>query len=122
MSDALNATVDTSEVDRLLARLASRAPEVGAESGRDAAESVADRARSRLPRRSGRLVSSVRVETDRENEARLIVGAPYAGWIEYGGTRGRAYVAGGRYVGPSTEGAERVMAESAQRGLEKALR
>lgn len=114
--------MDTSDLDALTSRLVARAPGVGADAARDAAEAVAGRARSRLPRRSGRLVSSVRVEADPENEARLLVGAPYAGWIEYGGTRGRPYVPGGRYVGPSTEGAERIMAESGERGIEKVLR
>ncbi len=28
-------------------------------------------------------------------------GVPYAGWIEYGGSRGRAYAAQGRYVYPT---------------------
>jgi len=122
MSETFSATYDTTDVDRLTSNLVRRAPAVGADAARDAAESVANRARGRLPRRSGRLIGSMRVEADPENEARLVVGAPYAGWIEYGGNRGRPYVPDGRYVGPSVEGSEQTMADSAERGLERAMR
>lgn len=52
----------------------------------------------KVPRRSGRLASSVTAE---DNLLVMGAGVPYAGWIEYGGSRGRPYVAQGRYVYPS---------------------
>jgi phage gpG-like protein len=30
-------------------------------------------------------------------------GLPYAGWIEFGGTRGRSYIPKGRYLGPAAD-------------------
>ena len=122
MTDPLSATFDTSDLDRLVRNLNDRAPAVGADAARDAAEWVAGRARANFPRLSGRLAGSVGVEADRENEARVYVGAPYAGFVEYGGTRGRAYVPDGRYLGPAVDGSEQVFEESAARGLDKAAR
>lgn len=52
----------------------------------------------RVPHRSGRLASSVVAEGPLLT---MGAGVPYAGWIEYGGSRGRPYVAQGRYVYPT---------------------
>ena len=38
-------------------------------------------------------------------------GVPYAGWIEFGGSRGRPFVAQGRYLYPLGMEAERQFAE-----------
>ena len=96
------------------------APRVGADAARDAAESVQGKARSAVPHRSGRLAASITVETT-DDDAALVSSVPYAGWIEYGGSRGRPYVSSGRYVGPSAQGAEDLMARSAVRGLDRIL-
>ena len=64
----------------------------------DAAASV----RTRVPRRSGRLASSISIQpTDRSALLRMGQGVPYAGWIEFGGSRGRPFVKRGRYVYPT---------------------
>jgi len=116
----ITTTVDTSQVDAMLRRLAARAPDVGRDAARDTATAVAARARAAVPHRSGRLAGSVGVDTDGDGAA-VVATAPYAGWIEYGGSRGRPYVSGGRYFGPAADGAERDMADRAAHDLEKAL-
>ena len=40
-------------------------------------------------------------------------GLPYGGWIEYGGTRGRPYVAEGRYLNPSAQDVDGVLLDAA---------
>lgn len=79
------------------------------EAGRRSAEPVAAAARSALPRVSGRLAGSVRTRQAQSgygvafgNKAK-----PYAGWVEFGGSRNRPhasrrdYVRNGRYVFPA---------------------
>jgi Bacteriophage HK97-gp10, putative tail-component len=66
---------------------------------------AADRVRGAVPHHTGRLAGSVRVVTDPDGVAVTMgAGVPYAGWVEYGGTRGRAYDADGRYLWPTVEG------------------
>lgn len=120
-SPGFSATVDLSEVERLLSRLATGADRVAEEAGRETANVVAGRVRARLPRRTGRLAASVSV-TGADQGATLAVSTPYAAWIEYGGSRGRAFVSGGRYVGPAAEGSERLYAENCADGLDRILR
>lgn len=61
---------------------------------------------ARMPRRSGRMAAAVRGRQGRKgSQALASVGAwkssvPYLGWIEFGGTRGRPYVPGGRFIYP----------------------
>ena len=73
----------------------------------DVASTVGAAVRARVPHRSGRLASSVEASASAEG-ARVGIGGgvPYAGWIEFGGTRGRPYVAQGRYLFPSALDAE----------------
>ncbi len=48
------------------------------------------------------------------------MGAPYAGWIEFGGTpRPRKYVADGRYLGPSYENSDEAIANGAEHEIER---
>lgn len=116
--DGLRADVDTSELNRLLARIDRELPGIGADTGLDTARDVATRARQNLPHRTGRLAGSVAV-FPMSDGAEVRVGAPYAGWIEYGGSRGRRFVPEGRYVGPAAEGAEHEWATRAERELER---
>ena len=60
-----------------------------------------------VPKRTGRLAASVTADHDRQG---AIVGmggpnVPYAGWIEFGGTRGRPYMPRGRYLYPTAKAA-----------------
>lgn len=70
-------------------------------------DQVADTVRHRLPHLSGQLAGSVDVDTNDDGlDVSLGSGVPYAGWIEFGGTRGRPYVPNGRYLYPSALDAE----------------
>ena len=73
------------------------------------AEAVARVVRSRVPVLTGRLQSSVEVDTTgRTVQVSMGGGVPYAGWIEFGGTRPdgstRQYIGSGRYLFPAAAG------------------
>ena len=56
-----------------------------------------------VPRVTGRLAASV-TSDPASHGARVSIGnagTPYAGWIEFGGTRGRPYISEGRYLYPT---------------------
>jgi hypothetical protein len=55
-----------------------------------------------VPRVTGRLAASITAEPFSGGSLVGIgdTGTPYAGWIEFGGTRGRPYVPEGRYLYP----------------------
>jgi phage gpG-like protein len=66
------------------------------------AHRVADVVRGRVPHLTGQLAGSVESsEADDGVEVSMGAGVVYAGWIEFGGSRGRPYVPDGRYVYPS---------------------
>lgn len=66
------------------------------------ARRVADLVASRVPHLTGQLAGSVDTTSDDEGVGvSLGDGVEYAGWIEFGGTRGRPYVPEGRYLFPS---------------------
>jgi hypothetical protein len=65
----------------------------------DVAERRARLARAAVPRASGALAGSVGTEGP---EVLYGDGLPYAGWVEFGGTRGRPYMPEGRYFYPVT--------------------
>lgn len=65
----------------------------------DVAERRARIAAASVPRISGTLAASV---TSEENRAEMGGDVPYAGWVEFGGGRGRPYVPEGRYFYPVT--------------------
>ncbi|HKY66049.1 MAG TPA: hypothetical protein VJM49_06750 [Acidimicrobiales bacterium] len=69
---------------------------------------LAGRVRGEVPVLTGTLAASV--ETVALDEAGVGVaigdGVPYAGWIEFGGSRGREYIAEGRYLYPTALEAE----------------
>lgn len=76
------------------------------ENGRDTARRVADATRRDVPRVSGDLAESIR-STDSVDGGEVIYGEglDYAGWIEYGGSRGRESTPEGRYLGPNVQDA-----------------
>jgi phage gpG-like protein len=71
------------------------------------ARTVASQTAGKVPKVTGTLAASVRVETD-VNGAGVSIGGgvPYAGWIEFGGSRGRPLVPQGRYLYPTALSAE----------------
>lgn len=109
--------VDTTELDAAMVRYAHGSVGVADDITHDTAVSVASRTRATVPHRSGRLAGSVRV-TDERGGARVSMSTPYAGWIEYGGSRGRPYVSTGRYLGAASQGQDREMVRDSERALE----
>jgi hypothetical protein len=80
------------------------AKEVGPEvekGTRDLAGQIADRVSNRVPVLTGTLSSSVEVVDISGEEVAIGDGVEYAGWIEFGGSRGRALVPEGRYLYPT---------------------
>ena len=68
---------------------------------------VADVVRGRVPVLTGQLAGSVETASaDDGVEVSMGDGVPYAGWIEFGGSRGRPYVPDGRYLYPSALAAQ----------------
>jgi len=79
---------------------------------------LADQVRGRVPHLTGLLASTL--ESSADDEAVSVGydgGAPYDGWIEFGGSRGRAYSPEGRYLYPAATDAaddfEKVAADTA---------
>jgi phage gpG-like protein len=90
----------------------------------EAAGSAASAARGRVPRVSGRLASSLHTGVSRDAAwLGFGDGVPYAGWIEFGGSRtgnrgataDRAYVPEGRFLYPAARDTEAMVASSAER-------
>lgn len=107
--------IDPIKVDGLIElQRALKATEDGLQKGlrtalNQAAEIVADDARVKVPRRSGRAAASVKAQSS-QREAKIIGGSkkvPYYGWLEFGGKVGqkhatrRPYIQGGRYMYPA---------------------
>jgi hypothetical protein len=69
------------------------------------ADTVADRAAAKMPVLTGTLASAVEVVDAGGAQHGAGVGIaddiPYAGWIEFGGSRGRALIPEGRYLYPT---------------------
>jgi hypothetical protein len=95
--------------------------------GKAAAEPVAGRARSSVPYQSGRLGGSVRTSGTRTGAAVRMGSAsvPYAGWIDFGGTRpdgsDREWHANGRYLFPAAQSLGPAAAASYTAALTKIL-
>jgi phage gpG-like protein len=107
----IEAKVDDGDLRRLAretTRAAERSTAVGAHT---AAAALAIHARSAVPKRTGRLAASIAVRTMADG-AEVEMNTVYAGWIEYGGTRGRPYVSQGRYLGSGIPAADALFARS----------
>jgi hypothetical protein len=127
MADQL-VTVRVRGVDELIAALPHFENQVwtGAKAAsRIAAEHTADLTRFSLPVRTGRLSGNVRVAKRRGSRQRVSMGqksVPYAGWIEFGGTRGRPFLPAGRYLFPASERARDSFLRDATAETEKVTR
>ena len=77
---------------------------------------------AKVPRLTGRLAASVTSSGGLFSSGASVgmggPGVPYAGWIEFGGSRGRPFVREGRYLLPTAEDNDGL----AQRAGEKAAR
>jgi hypothetical protein len=101
--------------DQAAADIARWAKQVGPEldkRSRDLAESIRDTTQGRVPVLTGNLADSVEVvdvSGDAEGSGWGVAigdGVDYAGWIEFGGSRGRELVPEGRYLYPTAQEAE----------------
>jgi phage gpG-like protein len=86
------------------------------------AQLAATIARATVPVLTGTLRGSIATASN-EGKAQLGMGEglPYAGWIEYGGTRGRPYVDRGRNLYPAAVKATPVALASASSQAEKEI-
>ena len=100
MADAIDVTVyGIPELIRGSKELFRKIEDASVKTFGDVAEKRARLGRAAVPRVSGALAGSVTSEGD---EAIFGGGLPYAGWVEFGGTRGRPYFPEGRYFLPAT--------------------
>jgi hypothetical protein len=89
---------------RATGRVDDACSKAAAGAARDVAAALASSTRARVPKQSGRLAAAVSVVALPDGAGVAFgQGVPYAGWIEYGGTRGRPYVAQGRYLGAGVD-------------------
>jgi hypothetical protein len=98
------------------------------QAGAQAAEPVAARARAAVPRGpDDRLSGDIRVSGTKTGAAVRMgrVSIPYAGWIEFGGTRPdgstRDYIPSGRYLFPAAAGLASTSAELYSTALDRIL-
>src|SRR5262245_36471733 len=89
----------------------------------DVASQVRPVVAAAVPHLTGRLAGSLE---SRPNDEGATVGysgaAPYDGWIEFGGTRGRPRVEGGRYLYPLALRAEPLLVMAAKAAATKEIR
>jgi hypothetical protein len=121
-------SVEVRGVDELEAALPVFGDQVlsgAAAAGRMAAEHTADLTRVSVPHLTGRLAGSVFVAARKGKRQRAGIGRripPYAGWIEFGGTRGRPYIPEGRYLWPSARSEEGLYVDRAEQETVKTIR
>jgi phage gpG-like protein len=90
---------------------------------RATADQVATLIARKQPVLSGRLAASVSsTGTDKGAAVELGAGVPYAGWIEFGGTRGRAYVPDGRTVYPTAEESKTLFEQAGDKAARDQIR
>lgn len=88
-------------------RWADELVEVVAKAADPFAGHVADLVAGRVPHLTGQLAASVDTAGDDIGvEVSMGAGVAYAGWIEFGGSRGRPYVPEGRYLYPTALAAQ----------------
>jgi hypothetical protein len=87
---------------------------------RDIAQSVASQVQGKVPVVSGALAASVQVIDSAGAETSVGIGGglAYAGWIEFGGSRGRPLVPEGRYLYPTAIEAEPRFIQAATQAAE----
>lgn len=87
------------------------------------AQRVADTVAARVPVLTGQLASSVETSGDEEGvTVEMGGGLDYAGWIEFGGSRGRTHVPEGRYLYPSALEAQDEYGQVAEEAAEDSVR
>jgi hypothetical protein len=81
------------------------------------AQRLAGEVRNRVPVLTGLLMGSVQATRSHQGVGVAMggEGVPYAGWIEFGGTRGRPYIASGRYLYPVALRADPLLVAAGER-------
>lgn len=99
--------VGVQAAERDIHRWAEELAPAVASKGQALAESVRSQVQGEVPVLTGTLAASVQLGEDPEGILVSIGdGVPYAGWIEFGGSRGRDAVPEGRYLYPTALAAE----------------
>jgi hypothetical protein len=94
-----------------------------ARSGAEFGQHVAGQVAARVPVLSGQLAGSVESDVDDDGVAvGMGDGLDYAGWIEFGGTRGRPYIPEGRYLQPTAAAAADEWAATASAAAEDTVK
>lgn len=103
--------------DAAMADLKRWADELGpavAKAAEPFADRVADVVRGKVPVISGQLAGSVATSSTDDGVGVGYDGsAEYAGWVEFGGTRGRPYMPDGRWLYPTAEASSEEFAKVA---------
>lgn len=79
---------------------------------------VAGQVRGVVPVISGDLAGSVTADPGPPVSVGIGDGVPYAGWVEFGGTRNRPYIGSGRYLYPTVQAAEPQVIAAAQQAAD----
>ena len=100
------------------AQLATKIEHTATENLAGTAAAVAGQVSGSVPVVSGALAGSVTASPGPPVSVSIGDGVPYAGWIEFGGTRGRPYVGTGRYLFPGVQAAEPLVVAAVQTAAE----
>lgn len=121
MADAVSVEVEGPSLASELERWSRQVPEDLTQNTRSLASLLAEDVRRRVPVLTGTLAGSTTTVDEYGEGGGFGVGlgedVPYAGWIEFGGSRGRPEVPEGRYVYPTLHAAESIV----QSGFSQAL-
>jgi hypothetical protein len=105
-------TVDVKGLPQLKRGTAELTEKIGETAGERlfrVAEHAGQDVSAKVPRKTGRFAGSVRstlAKSERKSSVRIGGRVPYAGWLEFGGTRGRPYIKQGRWLYPTALAAE----------------
>jgi Bacteriophage HK97-gp10, putative tail-component len=109
------------DLDRLVNHIDDTAPE----RLKRVADTTAGDVRTVVPYQSGKLAASIKsglAKSQKKASVRIGARVPYAGWIEFGGTRSRPYVPGGRYLYPTALGAEPQVVAAVKKATDDEIR
>jgi hypothetical protein len=114
VADASVQVLGYDELARGSRQLADKIEEAAPAAFHGVAEQVAAQVAGAVPHRSGALAGDVQaVQTGDGAAVGYAGGVPYAGWIDFGGGRGRPYVPAGRYLFPIANDAADLVADAA---------
>lgn len=107
------------ELERGSKMLFERIAEAAPEAFLDIAQAAAAATSVQVPVLTGALAGSVTAALEGDKATVGIgEGVPYAGWIEFGGSHGRPYVDGGRYLFPTALNVEQEISAAAERAAD----